>query len=457
VQPIAAAIDRWRAEFAAEGPPPGANPSDPGKELRRLIWQPLEPHLVGVNAVLVSPDGVLNRFSLAALPGSKPNTYLIEDLPLAVVPVPQLLPQLLGTSPETGGPNQPASSLLVMGDIDFGAPPGQAQRPSSQFVPAGHSAVRGSRALQFAPLAGTAAETAAIRTVFEQTHLGGTASTVRGPAATEQAFRSQAPGKRYLHLATHGFFAPPELKSVLGSPSTRSGGLDGMNRIHPGLLSGLALAGANRGTENVAGSPLGDDGILTALEVAEMDLRSADLVVLSACETGLGRVAGGEGLLGLQRAFQMAGARTVVASLWKVDDEATQELMKVFYDNLWRKQLQPLQALRQAQLSILNGRTAVGRSRGVGEVEAVPVAGKKARAHPRLWAAWVLSGAPGDSRPVSSVSPAEVREDSTQVASSDSPSGPATSSWDWRLPVAGGGLVVLVLMIWLAARHRRGS
>ena len=116
------------------------------------------------------------------------------------------------------------------------------------------------------------------------------------------------------------------------------------------MLSGLALAGANRNPESSTDVLQLDDGILTALEVAELDLGGTELVVLSACETGLGRAAGGEGLLGLQRAFQVAGARTVVASLWKVDDEATQQLMSEFYSNLWQKHLSPLEALRQAQL-----------------------------------------------------------------------------------------------------------
>src|SRR5262249_26250837 len=153
--------------------------------------------------------------------------------------------------------------------------------------------------------------------------------------------RRQAPGKRYLHLATHGFFSPPELRSTLNRPALmgdapdgptltrgsarRFGSPDSIVGFHPGLLSGLALAGANRHAERTAADPSLHDGILTALEVAELDLGNTDLVVLSACETGLGRAAGGEGLLGLQRAFQVAGARTVVASLWKVDDQATQQ------------------------------------------------------------------------------------------------------------------------------------
>src|SRR5439155_3692898 len=102
-------------------------------------------------------------------------------------------------------------------------------------------------------------------------------------------------------------------------------------------------AGANRAP---------DRGILTAEEVAGLDLRGTELVVLSACDTGLGKEAGGEGVLGLQRAFQGAGARALAASLWKVDDAATSVLMEEFYANLWRKKLPRLEALRQAQRAV---------------------------------------------------------------------------------------------------------
>jgi CHAT domain-containing protein len=148
--------------------------------------------------------------------------------------------------------------------------------------------------------------------------------------------------------------------------------------LHPGLLSGLVLAGANRDAA----------GILTALEVAELDLRGVDLAVLSACETGLGAVAGGEGVLGLQRAFQVAGARTVVASLWAVDDQWTRELMEQFYDNLWRAKLPRLEALRQAQLAVLRE----GPKRQLVPPREEELSDGPARTPPHYWAAFVLSG-----------------------------------------------------------------
>ena len=130
-----------------------------------------------------------------------------------------------------------------------------------------------------------------------------------------------------------------------------------------------------------------EDGILTALEVSEMELPKLELVVLSACETGLGKGAGGEGLLGLQRAFQVAGARSVVASLWQVPDEATRMLMVRFYENLWDRKLPKLEALRQAQLWMLKegGKRGLQREPPEGQAPA-------GRLPPYYWAGFVLSG-----------------------------------------------------------------
>jgi CHAT domain-containing protein len=147
-----------------------------------------------------------------------------------------------------------------------------------------------------------------------------------------------------------------------------------------------------------------DDGILTADEIAFLPLGGLDLVTLSACETGLGQVAGGEGLLGIQRAFQIAGTRTTVASLWKVNDDATRVLMGEFYKNLWQKKLPKIEALRQAQLAMLNDYDPEKQQlRGAGE--AVSIDPKKlsksgieskeqstSRTPPLHWAAFVLSG-----------------------------------------------------------------
>ena len=146
----------------------------------------------------------------------------------------------------------------------------------------------------------------------------------------------------------------------------------------PGLLSGLLFAGVNRPDKPP------EETVLTAMEVAELKLNDVELVTLSACETGLGRVAGGEGVLGLQRAFQLAGARSVVASLWKVPDEETHQLMREFYRRIWSKDvISKAQALRQAQLWMLEN----WKPRGTLERPA-----PQGPPSPYYWAAFVLSG-----------------------------------------------------------------
>ena len=308
--PIRAAIDAWRPILRREKPAPQDEPGGPAARLRRLVWSPLEEHLAGVATVLVSPDGPLGLVPLEALPGKAAGSYLIEDYTIALVPVPRMFGvdgavAADGSKPATAQAEAP--SLLLVGDVDYGGDPGVA---TDQV--ASRSAAVGTRAgllPDFPKLAATGDEIAAIERYFEHRFRGAQRDELSGGLATEAALRTAASKHRFLHLATHGYFAPPELRSALGpsDPAARPGtdlfGARGVAGFHPGLLSGLALAGAN-----VRPTPLGkDDGILTALEVAELDLAKVELAVLSACETGLGEVAGGEGLLGLQRAFQVAG------------------------------------------------------------------------------------------------------------------------------------------------------
>src|SRR5262249_6711096 len=147
----------------------------------------------------------------------------------------------------------------------------------------------------------------------------------------------------------------------------------------------------------------GDDlGIVTAEAIAGLPLQDLDLAVLSACETGLGLVGGGEGVFGLQRAFHLAGAHNVVASLWKVDDEATAALMALFYDQLWRQDKPPIEALRAAQLALYHHPELAGklaRVRGTPDFDKLvqrpePAAGGGGtgprRADAKDWAAFVL-------------------------------------------------------------------
>ncbi len=211
-------------------------------------------------------------------------------------------------------------------------------------------------------------------------------------------------------MATHGFFTAESPRSALAADPAEASRFGGMLRgnevtgMHPGLLTGLALAGANHADEAaVSADPDADDGLLTAEEIGTQNLDGVELVVLSACETGLGKSAAGEGVLGLQRSFQAAGVRTVVASLWNVSDQGTQTLMIEFYKNLWEKKLGKLDALRQAQLTMARSYDAkAGQLRRVEfdnpqPLPAVnspkePTVGPRQPLSPQYWAAFVLSG-----------------------------------------------------------------
>ena len=389
---IAAHVDTWRKSLGESGEAQSA-----AAALRKQVWEPLVPHIGSTQTVLVSPDGALTRFPLAVLPGSKPGSYLLEEKALVIVPVPQLLPTALPPNSE----HSTCNSLLVIGDVDFDANSPAAQpaaiAPPDLLAATHRSAPRDGGV--FAPLPGAAIEAEAIEKLFTQSFAGGATRLLRKAAASEEEFRTSAPQYRYLHLATHGYFAPPKLHSALAAdrtPNEFEARLDGAREtagFNPGLLSGIALAGANRPPESSR-----DDGILTALEAAELPLEGVELVTLSACETGLGATAGGEGTLGLQRAFQAAGARNVVSSLWKVPDQATRSLMTRFYENLWQKKLPKLAALREAQIWMLReGVKQPELWRGQGELVPIDIStAQNASAAPglppRYWAAFMLSG-----------------------------------------------------------------
>ena len=156
-----------------------------------------------------------------------------------------------------------------------------------------------------------------------------------------------------MHIATHGYFEPDHLPSLLLDAEEKQSKAQLGEQIQavgllPGLLSGLVFAGVN-GEPDLAR----DDGYLSAEEIQHLDLSECDLVVLSACETALGSARAGEGLMSLRRSFSVAGADTVISSLWKVGDVATAQLMKDFYTNLWENSMRRGEALHEAKLHML--------------------------------------------------------------------------------------------------------
>jgi CHAT domain-containing protein len=248
--------------------------------------------------------------------------------------------------------------------------------------------------MRFAPIPESRNEAQAVAGLWRQFGAGegaepATLQTLIGAAATERAFKQAAPGRRILHLATHGFFLGDEcgptvegVRAVGGltgpaGPGPKSGApgrAAGARAIpeNPLLLSGLALAGANR--RSAAGADE-EDGILSAEEVAALNLEGVEWAVLSACDTGLGTVISREGVLGLRRAFQVAGVRTVIMSLWSVDDRATLEWMQRLYESRFRRNLSTADAMRDASVQIIRARRSKGLS-----------------TNPFFWAAFVASG-----------------------------------------------------------------
>jgi CHAT domain-containing protein/Tfp pilus assembly protein PilF len=388
---IEEALTDWRRAIAngKESPAAGA--------LRRRVWEPVAKHLpAGTQTIYLAPDGALARLPWAALPGSSAGRVLLEDYALAMVPHGPFLLERLGRNSRAAK----GAGLLVLG--------GAAYDEAPQAVEAGSGDPLLLRAAERGPggkweaLPGTKRELDQVRAAAGDR----LRCTLQGADASTARLLIELPQARWAHLATHGFFADAALRSAL-RVDEKLFQRDFRDRAalgarNPLVLAGLVLAGANRPAPKDAEALLRhDDGILTAEAIAGLPLDGLELVVLSACDSGLGEAAGGEGVFGLQRAFHLAGTRDVVASLWKVDDQAAAALMTLFYHHLWHDGLEPLAALRAAQLTMYRHPERIAgwaRARGwkLDEVEALPrtppPAPKTARAPVKQWAAFVLSG-----------------------------------------------------------------
>jgi CHAT domain-containing protein/tetratricopeptide (TPR) repeat protein len=371
-QPIEQLIAGFRASITGGDrslrppePQAAALPGD-GAALRRALFDPLVPALAGRTRLFLAPDGDLSRLPFEALP-TDDGRRLIDDCQLSYVGVGR---DLLRFGAETLG--QPAGPLVVA-DPDFDLGSEDAPPPAGDTGPHGRqSRALDPNALHFDPLPDTHEEGAHIAALLDvQPWLGGAALKGR-----LKAF----PAPRILHIATHGFFLedqqrdPNQQRLDVGMP----GGMENswLGRLthameNPLLRSGLALAGANTWLQDRPLPAEAEDGILTAEDVSGLDLIGTELVVLSACDTGLGEVQVGEGVLGLRRAFVLAGAKTLVMSLWKVPDQQTQELMENFYRRILASE-PSADALRAAQLAM-----------------------KAAHPEPLYWGAFICQGDPG--------------------------------------------------------------
>ncbi|MBO0949631.1 CHAT domain-containing tetratricopeptide repeat protein [Fibrella forsythiae] len=294
-----------------------------GDSLYRLVWQPIEKLVEGVNRVYFSADGLLHRVAFAAIP--LPGTTAKTPASKRYLNSRHELYQLFSTRQIAQGIRplrwQSGMSVALLGGIRY-EPAGTSASGNNKDAKESDTylqkAIQTSNLIPFPYLDATRQEVTAIHRLLPQSVL-----TI-GTDASEKRFRQfSGNSPAILHLATHGLFIPAE------SENKSPGGIDKAL-----MRSGLAMAGANRLWQTGTQLPEGDDGVLTAYEVADQDLSQTRLVVLSACETALGDLRGAEGVFGLQRSFRLAGVEKLLMSLWPVDDIRTQQLMTFFYTYL---------------------------------------------------------------------------------------------------------------------------
>ncbi len=333
------------------------------RALDKKIMQPVRALAGDATQLLISPDGELNLIPFEALVDEN-QQYLVERYSISYLTTGRDLLRLEVARASHSGP-------VIIADPMFGEPaprkPGIAEVVSTKQASGNPSRVAARRsmtmaadlsAVYFAPLTGTAVEARAIQLQFPDAQL------LTGRAATEAAVKHvNAPS--ILHIATHGFFLTnPKPPASANSANDTRGVQANADTENPLLRSGLALAGANLGQTGP------EKGILTALEASNLNLWGTKLVTLSACDTGVGEIRNGEGVYGLRRAFVLAGAESVVMSLWPVSDYATREMMTSYYKGL-KKGLGRGEALRQTKLAMLK---------------------RKDRQHPFYWASFIQSG-----------------------------------------------------------------
>lgn len=334
-------------------------------KLYGIIFAPLESHLSNNTDIFISPDGQLNLLPFEILP-CPDGKYIIEKFKISYLSSGRDLLRF-NRKLESG------NWALVMADPDFDRSKvklaqigmGTINKPNlAPYIPEPLRGASGCLNNRFNSLPYTREETKSIiKTLKDNANLK-TQVCYEGDAL-EEVLKGMPTPPKVLHLATHGFFCED-------LDLTENKTLE-----NPLLRSGLALAGANRlMDDNQKSDSPAEDGILTAFEASGLNLIGTELVTLSACETGVGEVKNGEGVYGLRRAFQHAGARSILMSLWKVPDKETCELMDDFYKN-WLDGQSKKEAHRQAELKVLN----ICRKRcGV--------------AHPYLWGGFVLLGDP---------------------------------------------------------------
>ena len=388
-------VDRWRrgldgvkACYTKRGDPSFCAAElraadEQGAALRAAAWDPLVAALGGARRVWIVADGALTRVAFDALPDVA-GAYLLEAWELAYALGPEAL--------VTRGAATRGEGALVVGDVDYAGTLAGAEAPEGRwrrcvgggceasgggrvFAAGGEARARGAAACGYRVKWGSlgATEAPGVAAALGRAEGVGGAWLAEGASADEGALRAGLAGHRVLHFATHGFFAPPEVCSAhaLDGPVedgararwaevALGGGRQAL--VDPLRLSGLVVSGANA---LGAGGDAARDGLLSAREVADLDLRGTALVALSACETGLGLAESGESFQGLVGAFLGAGAERAVVSLWQVPSDTTAELFEAFYAGFAGPagQDRPWGALLEARRALVRALAAEGLPR----------------------------------------------------------------------------------------------
>ena len=361
--------------------PRSTNAKQVGQTLYGKVMRPILQLVGDTHRLFLSPDGDLNLIPFGALVDEQ-DQYLVENYSITYLTSGRDLLRLQVHTKSKQGPVIFANPLF-----------NQAGDTSKQTASVVETSDRGRRSgdlrnARFRALPGTAGEATALANVLSGVKVW------TGAQATESALK-QVSGPSILHIATHGFFLPDQTQASADPAGGRGLGLSASSpqtetRVgeNPLLRSGLALAGVN---QHQSGE--GEDGVLTALEAAGLDLWGTKLVVLSACETGLGEVKNGEGVYGLRRALVLAGSESQVMSLWQVSDAATRDLMAAYYQRLQAGEGRT-EALKQVQLGMIKSAaqsTISGPRVGTG-VDKGQKPRLEDRSHPFYWASFIQSG-----------------------------------------------------------------
>ena len=307
----------------------GANPVKTFNysSIYNLLWKPLEPYLVISAKVYMAATGVLHKLNLNAI--EMPNGEILSDRYKLVQlgSTRQIYSNIIDkkyikNAVLIGGVDYNFADTALVSTLNIKSDSGKIKSAvqTNSIIPA------------WSYLPGTENEVKEIAHLFQKHKLP--VSVFQGTSATEQDIKQVGTintSPSILHISTHGFFFPDMQFSNYDSTELNSYVSTFKYSKEPMLRSGLILAGANHSWLGESDSENTEDGILTAYEISQMNLSNTELVVLSACETGLGDIQGNEGVYGLQRAFKIAGAKYLIMSLWQVPDKQTSLLMTTFY------------------------------------------------------------------------------------------------------------------------------